>query len=157
MRLPEPIAPPDLAATRHSAIAVRGRRFTVVATELGARGREGRSRFYGPLRGAVTLKQGRRAAKLLDAGLRVRARRSDRKPPVTRARLRRGAEVSTVRFSVRDASRVAATYARIGKDPATRVRRGLRLRTAALSELRFQSIDIFGNVERPRALKRRRH
>jgi pimeloyl-ACP methyl ester carboxylesterase len=138
-------------------LAIRGRRFTIVARHLGAGGRKGHGRFFGPLHGAVTLNQAGRRAKLLRGREMLAPRGADRRPPVTRARVRRGVRISTVLFRPRDASGVAATYARIGKGPARRVRRGLRLRTAALSELRFQSIDIFGNAERPRALKQRGH
>jgi pimeloyl-ACP methyl ester carboxylesterase len=143
-------------ASRPVTLRLDGRRLGLRVTPLGDDGQRGRPRFYGPLSGSLTIGAGA-DAEILKAGAVVQPRRrADRRPPTTRARVRLGRRHALVRLRARDDSGVAATTVRIGRRPATRVGGSLRVKRAALARLRFQSVDIFGNVERPRRVRIRR-
>jgi hypothetical protein len=141
------------SASRPVTLRLAGRRLGLRVTPLGGDGRRGRPRYYGPLSGSLTIGAGA-DAEIRMAGELVPPRpRADRRPPRTRARVTLHRGHALVRLSAGDDSGVAATVARIGRRPATRVRGRLRVRRAALARLRFHSVDIFGNVERPRRVR----
>jgi hypothetical protein len=144
-------------ASRPVKLRLRGRRLGLRVTPL-RDGRRGKARYYGPVSGALTLDAAadariRRAGKLLTP-----QHRADRRPPRTRVRLRlRGRDVQ-LSFRATDSSGVAATHVKVGKGAAKPVRPGhpLRVKRTDLKRLRFQSIDVFGNIERPRRIPNRR-
>jgi Calx-beta domain-containing protein/lecithin:cholesterol acyltransferase len=130
-------------------LRVRGRRLALRVTPL-RNGRRGEARYYGPVSGRLTIRAAAGAV-IRKGGKRVGARRrADRRPPRTRVRVITRGRRALLRFRARDRSGVAATYVKIGTRPARRVRRGLRVARKDLRRLRYQSIDVFANIERPR-------
>jgi pimeloyl-ACP methyl ester carboxylesterase len=117
-------------------------------------GRRGRARVYGPvgkgrltigLAGKVTVKRN---------GKTIKPRKNDASAPKTRVLVRRKGKRAILSFKVRDASPVT-TYVKAGKR-TRRVRgRTLVLPSALLRKrVSVQSIDAFGNAEKPKRLKR---
>jgi hypothetical protein len=134
-------------------LRLEGRSIGLRVTPLGADGKRGRPRFYGPLSGAITVDAGA-GAKIRKGGRPVRPRRRvDRRSPRTRVRVRLHGRSAILRFRATDRSAVAATFATVGNRPTKRVRRRLRLKRADLKRVRFQSVDVFGNLERPRQVR----
>jgi hypothetical protein len=113
----------------------------------------GLQRRFGPLTGTTTVELGGSGA-VTRAGRAVRPAARDAQAPVTRAALRpagRGRVRLTLR--ARDASGVAATYVIV--DGRRRVyRRAIVLRAKRVA---YGSVDIWGNAERVRTLRRRGH
>jgi hypothetical protein len=71
-------------------------------------------------------------------------------------KVRRRGGTAILRFTAKDASRVAVTTIRIGTKKArkVRLRRPDRVPVKQLRKLRFASVDVWGNAERPRRLPR---
>jgi len=112
-------------------------------------GKAGPSRDYGPIgTGGVTLSLGGTVT-IVHAGKVIRPHRADQKPPRTTVVIKRAGRRFRLRFIVHDAS-LTTTYIRIGKR-ILRVRRGTISLTRAQLHTRIlvQSIDAFGNVEKP--------
>jgi pimeloyl-ACP methyl ester carboxylesterase len=131
-------------------ITVSGRRLTVKQREL-ANSLAGAETAYGPLTGKVTIdggtvKRGKRT---------VKPKRSDTVKPRTRVRVRRAGRGATLRFTARDRSGVAATMVKVGKAKPKRVTGTLRIKRRGVL-VRYQSQDIFGNLERVRSVRVRR-
>ena len=125
-------------------------------TPLGGDGERGRPRFYGPLSGTITIAAGAGAEIRKGGKLVALRRRADRRAPHTRVRVRLHERRGVLRFRATDRSGVAATFASVGNRPVKRVRRILRVRRTDLKRVRFQSVDVFGNLERPRRVRLKR-
>jgi lecithin:cholesterol acyltransferase len=137
-------------ASRPVELQLEGRRIGLRVTPLGDDGDRARPRFYGPLSGTIAIAAGA-GAKIREGGKLVAPRRgADRRPPHTRARVRVHGRRAVLRLRATDRSGVAATFTSVGGRPAKRVRRILRVRRVDLNRVRFQSVDVFGNLERPR-------
>jgi pimeloyl-ACP methyl ester carboxylesterase len=118
-------------------------------------GRRGRARVYGPVgKGRLTISLGAKVAVKLN-GKKVKARKDDKRAPKTRVRVTRRGGTAILRFKVKDASPVR-TFVKAGKRVRQVKRRALRLPIARLRKgVRIQSIDAFGNAERPKRLRRK--
>jgi pimeloyl-ACP methyl ester carboxylesterase len=143
------VVPDGVAAT----ITASGRRLTIKQRPL-VNSLAGAESAYGPLTGKVTIaggtvKRGNRT---------VKAARRDTVKPRTRVRVRRAGRGATLRFTARDRSGVAATMVEVGKAKPKRVTRSLRIRSIPRRGVlvRYQSQDIFGNLEKVRSLRVRR-
>jgi hypothetical protein len=131
-------------------IGVSGRKLTVKQRPLQDT-TAGRETMYGPLAGKVTIdggtvKRGRRT---------VKPARRDTVKPRTRVRVRRSGRGATLRFIARDRSGVAATMVKVGKAKPKRVTRTLRIKRRGVL-VRYQSQDVFGNLETVRSVRVRR-
>ena len=131
-------------------LRLRGRQLGVRVTPL-RDGRRGKSRYYGPLSGTLTLAAGADARLRAGRKLLRPLRRADERPPRTSVRVRRRGRDAVLRFR---GSGVVATYVKVGRRAVQIVRpgRALRVRRGDLKRVRFQSVDVFGNDERPRRL-----
>jgi hypothetical protein len=125
---------------------------TATERSLSSRG-AGARRAYGPFGGAATVALGS-SGSVVSGGRAVKPRRLDRRAPVTRARVVRAGRRWRVALRVRDASRIAATYAVVGGKKRL-YRKPLVLTTRALRGLRFGSVDVWGNAEAKRRVARR--
>jgi len=147
----------DLFATdadRPVRLKLKGKQLAFVVTPL-ENGKEGKPRYFGPVSGDLVIDAAAKA-KLTANGKRLRPRkRPDRRPPRTRVEVTEQGSRAVLRFRAKDASGVAVTYAKVGKGKARRVKRKLRVKKSSLGKVRFQSIDVFGNVERERRPKGR--
>ncbi|MHB8241260.1 MAG: alpha/beta fold hydrolase [Solirubrobacteraceae bacterium] len=106
----------------------------------------GPARYYGPLSGTVTLSA---AGVVKRGGKTVKPARGDRAPHTT-ARVTRRGRYFIVRLLAKSAAGIAGTYVRIGKAPARRYSKPLRLTPRQLARLRFASVDGFGKWEHVR-------
>ncbi len=115
-------------------------------------GKRGKARVYGPLKpGKMTIGLGASATVRLN-GKKVKGRPDDTRRPKTRITVRKTGKQATLHFKVRDAS-PTTTYVKVGKRirkvgktltlPAARLRKGVTV----------QSIDAFGNAEKPKKFK----
>lgn len=116
-------------------------------------GEKGKARIYGPLKaGNLTIELGRAVTVRLN-GKKQKGRPDDTRRPKTRITVRKKGKQATLAFKVRDASQTS-TYVKVGK----RVRKVGKTLTLPAARLRkgitFQSIDAFGNAEKPKKLKR---
>jgi hypothetical protein len=116
-------------------------------------GRRGRARFYGPVgKGRLTIGLGAKVSVKRNGRL-VKSRKKDTRAPKTIARLRRQGTKAILTVKVRDASPVT-TYLKIGKRVRRLNGRTLRLPLAQLRKrISVQSVDAFGNVEKPRRIR----
>lgn len=69
--------------------------------------------------------------------------------------MRRHGRGATVRFSARDESGVRNTVVTVGKRAAKLHRQTLRLPVRRLGQVRYSSMDIYGNAEKPKSLDSR--
>ena len=139
---------------RPIALRVRGRRLIVEARRLRG-GRKKAEAAFGPVSGLLETRLGRRVTARA-RGKRLRRRQPDRTGPLTRARVRVAGGRARVRFRARDRSGVRYTRVVVGRRPA-RLRRGvLRVPVHTLRRVRFASVDLLGNTERWRRIRRGR-
>jgi pimeloyl-ACP methyl ester carboxylesterase len=116
-------------------------------------GKRGRARFYGPVgKGRLTIGLGAKVS-VKRNGKPVKPRKKDTRAPKTTARLRRKGTTAILTVKVRDASPVT-TYVKVGKRVRRLKARTLRLSRAQLRKrISVQSVDAFGNVEKPRRVR----
>jgi pimeloyl-ACP methyl ester carboxylesterase len=116
-------------------------------------GKRGRARFYGPVgKGRLTIGIGAKVSVKRNGKL-VKPRKKDTRAPKTIARLRRKGTKAILTVKVRDASPVT-TYVKVGKRVRRLKGRTLRLPLAQLRKrISVQSVDAFGNVEKPRRIR----
>jgi hypothetical protein len=116
-------------------------------------GKRGRARVYGPVRrGRLTIRLGSKVS-VKRNGKVVKPRRNDTRAPKTRVRVRHQGKKAVLTITVRDASPVT-TYVKVGKRVRRLRGRSLRLTAAQLrKKVSVQSIDAFGNVEKPRRVR----
>ena len=142
---------------RGDGVTVRfsGRDLSATVTPLEG-SRKGTPAHFGPVSGALAITGGAKIQATRN-GRPLSRRKADRRPPVTRAVLvRRTGRFVLVRPRARDASGVRATFLRIGAQPAKPWRGPVRVRRSQIGKVRFGSVDVFGNTERPRRLRLRR-
>jgi pimeloyl-ACP methyl ester carboxylesterase len=116
-------------------------------------GRRGRARVYGPVKkGRLTIRLAGRVT-VKRNGKTVKPRKNDTRAPKTRVRVRRMGRRAILALAVRDASPVT-TYVKMGKHVRRVKGRRLRVPLARLRRrVTVQSIDAFGNVERPKRVR----
>ncbi|HYH58917.1 MAG TPA: alpha/beta fold hydrolase [Thermoleophilaceae bacterium] len=139
-------------SSRPVTLTMKGRRaFRVTPLRNSTRGMP---RYYRPVKGTVTIDLGENAV-LERNGERLKPlAKADKRPPRTRVRLRIRGKRAVLTFRARDANGVDATYVQTGKDKGKRLGgRKLRVKSSRLKRIRFQSVDVFGNVERLRRVK----
>jgi pimeloyl-ACP methyl ester carboxylesterase len=114
-----------------------------------ADGKQGKPVYYEPVAGGVLKTSGKKLV-LRRGGKVVRPRKKpDRKPPRTRVKVKVDGKKAILRFTAKDASGVSATYVKVGKK-GRRVRGKVTIGKGKLRKVRFQSVDVFGNIEKPR-------
>ena len=131
-------------------LRLRGRRLLLQVDRV-ERGAAQGPVLFGPAKGTLRVRLGE-TTRVTAGRRRLRARRPDRRPPRTRAVVRRRGSTATVRLRAKDPSGVDATFALVN-DKVARVRKGrLRVPVRLLGSVRFYSVDSLGNRERPRRL-----
>jgi Tol biopolymer transport system component/pimeloyl-ACP methyl ester carboxylesterase len=150
-----------LAPTRHVIVsltsrkvklALRGSGLTVSVTRL----REGADKPIGDFvlgSGAAQLALSPQGPRVRAHGHDLRKRAHDRTPPRTKARAHRRGSRTTLTLRAGDASGIRAIYVRVGRAPYRRVGRTVKVATRKLRSVRFFSVDLFGNAERPQRLR----
>lgn len=116
---------------------------------------QGRTQSYGPTKGPVTVS----GSDLRARGRGLRARSPDKSPPVTRAKARKRGKKAVIRLKPTDRSGVSATYVLVGKKLQKGRKLTLKVPLRKLKKVRFYSVDVFGNKEKPKKarLKRSKH
>jgi hypothetical protein len=133
-------------------LRVKGRRLALETTDVD-RGRPAHEVLYGPAKGPlmVTLDD---KIMVMRGKKTLSRRRPDTKPPRTTAKLKRTGKTIAIRFAAHDLTGVQSTFVTIGKR-AAQLRRGvLKVPARKLRQIRFFSVDIYGNREKPRRVKR---
>ncbi len=110
--------------------------------------------MFGPAQGPLTMTLGKKPA-VKRGGRKLRGRHLDHRPPVTSTKVRRRGRSATIRFSARDESGVRSTVVTVGKRAAKLHRHTLRLPVRKLGQVRYSSMDIYGNAEKPKRLHSR--
>ena len=108
-------------------LRLRGQRLGLRVTPL-RDGRRGKTSYYGPVSGALTLDAAADARIRKGGKLLAPQRRADHRPPRTRVRLRLRGPDALLRFRATDSSGVAATHVKVGKQAAKPVSVGRPLR-----------------------------
>lgn len=140
-------------ATQPVAVKVDGSGIVVDATTVSG-GNVSAHNSYGPVNGELVAKAGGTVAVTAN-GRSVPAEAPDTAPPVTRATVKRHGKNAVVTFRATDASGVLTTYVTVAGNRAKVIRNTLRIRTKLLRQVRYFSIDVFGNRERLRRLPAR--
>ena len=130
-------------------LRVSGRTLALLVTPLDGE-RTGKTVAYRARRGTVVL---RGTSATLD-GKRLRPSARDRTPPRTTVRRRRKGRTTILVAKARDRSGVRATFIQVGRGKRREWRKPQRVATRTLKSVRFGSVDVFGNVERPRKVGR---
>ncbi len=133
-------------------LRVKGGTFALETTDVD-RGKVRRAALYGPAKGPlkvtlnnkIAVKQGKRT---------LAPHNPDTHPPRTSAKLKRSGNTVVVRFSAHDKTGVQSTIVTIGKRAAKLHHGVLKIPARKLSQVRFFSVDIYGNREKSRKLKR---
>jgi hypothetical protein len=133
-------------------LRVKGGRFALETTAVD-HGTPRPAAVYGPAKGPLTL--------TLDKKIVVKRGKTtlpphgpDTSPPRTTAKLKRSGKTVLVRFAAQDKTGVQITIVTIGKRAAKLKRGVLKIPARKLSQVRFFSVDIYGNQEKSRRLKR---
>lgn len=108
---------------------------------------------FGPVAGTLAVL----AAKTLKVsanGHKLKARKPDHKPPRTTAKVTIEGKFAVVHVHATDASGVARTILVVGNKPVKLKHGSARINRAQLKTVRYYSIDVLGNSERPRRLRR---
>ena len=142
----------QLAADAATPVELRimGGRVALELTEVG-KGRVRGGSVFGPAGGPLAMTLGKKPA-VKRNGRRLRAHRLDHRPPVTSAKVLRRGRSAVIRFSARDGSGVRNTVVTVGRRAAKLRRQTLRLPVSRLGKVRYSSIDIYGNAEKPKRL-----
>jgi hypothetical protein len=113
------------------------------------------ARSFKPVRGPVVLGFKPGAAPVATRkGKALKGRAPDRRPPVTRVRVKKRGKTALLTFRARDASGVRQTLVIVGKAKPRRAgRKPIRVPAKKLRTVRYASADIFGNVEKTRRLR----
>ena len=132
-------------------LRIKGGKFALATTNVD-RGSPRSEALYGPASSPLTVTLDEKVA--VKRGKKTLARRGpDTRPPRTTPKLERSGNVVSVRFAARDQSGVQATIVTVGKQVA-KLRRGtLRIPARKLGQVRYFSVDVYGNREKSRRLK----
>jgi hypothetical protein len=85
----------------------------------------------------------------------VRPRKPDKRPPKTSAEVRVRGKTALVTFKARDRSGVQATIVTLKGKRLKLRRQRLRIARSKLPKLRVFSMDVYGNAEKPKRIRRR--
>ena len=88
-------------------------------------------------------------------GKRLRPRKPDKRPPKTSAEVRVRGKTALVTFKARDRSGVQATIVTLKGKRLKLRRQRLRIARSKLPKLRVFSMDVYGNAEKPKRIRRR--
>ena len=130
-------------------VRVTGRKLAVQVTPLLGE-RTGRTVGYQARRGRLVLS----GTSATLNGRKLRATARDRTPPRTTVSLRRSGRTTVLTPKARDRSGVRSTFIQIGRGKRRAWRTPQRVRTSKLTSVRFGSVDVFGNTEPPRRVRR---
>ena len=137
----DPAKPATLQVTgRRLAVKVR----SIHSAAKGAGGTSGPAHYYGPQNGTLVIGT---SGSVTSHGKTVKAARPGHAPH-TSARVTRKGHDYTVRLKATNG--VAGIYYRIGKAPAKRYSKPLRLTKTRLKHLIFASVNVFGVWEKPK-------
>ncbi len=133
-------------------LRVTGGTFALETTDVN-RGKARHAALYGPAKGPLNVSLNNKIA--VKRGKRTLAPHDpDTRPPRTTAKLKRSGNTVVVRFAARDKTGVQSTIVTIGKRAAKLHHGVLKIPARTLSQVRFFSVDIYGNREKSRRVKR---
>jgi hypothetical protein len=130
-------------------VTVSGRNVAVETTPL-LDGRKGRAVTFEARRGKLALT----GASATLNGRKLRASARDTRPPRTRVKVRRRGRTAVLTAKATDRSGVRATYVQVGRAKRRVWRGAIRVPVARLRSVRYGSVDVFGNAEAPRRVRR---
>jgi hypothetical protein len=144
-----------LGITPDQPVALRSRgQMALTVTRL-LQGRRGRSAQFGPIKGRIKATLTRSSVRVTRNGKRVRPRKPDKRPPKTSAEVRVRGKTALVTFKARDRSGVQATIVTLKGKRLKLRRQRLRIARSKLPKLRVFSMDVYGNAEKPKRIRRR--
>jgi hypothetical protein len=133
-------------------LRVKGGPFALETTDVN-RGKVRHAALYGPARGPLMVTLSSKIA--VRRGKRTLAPHGpDTHPPRTTAKLKRFGNTVVVRFAAHDKTGVQSTIVTIGKRAAKLHHDVLKIPARKLRQVRFFSVDIYGNQEKLRRLRR---
>ncbi len=118
-------------------------------------GRPGSPAQFGPVKGKVEAKLTGSSVKVTRNGKGLRPHKPDKRPPKTGAKVRIRGKTALVTLNPRDPSGVQSTFVTLNGKQLKLRRQRLRIAKRKLAKLRVFSIDVYGNAEKPKRIRRR--